>query len=402
MKVNDRPVASHARSMNRDVTTYAYTPAGRLESEQRTGQVAYSRVYEYNLDGSRRSVYRNDALNGAHHDFYEYDLVSGRLRAVEDRVSGVPPYPRHEFVWNPEGTLARWENNQPNRYARVFGYDEEGRLTKIERDYGNGSLQLAYEYGYNSDGVRVWKQDVLGQQEYRYICRSGCGGIPMRVYNRAIGGTSWRSKYCILLTFSEILYNDEVSRGWLSGTQIFRIEEDTSLEFHYKDRFGNPVIAFIYPLNRQRAEWLEDRSVFPYAHAWIEFDPGCETLNGRPQKGWGFYPGTGGAGSSSVGGGQGSVQDDTGRRGVVVGWIDDPICVKALCECVRQSAQNPPNYCFPSYVCGSWVVDMIACAEQRAGKQCLQKPKSDPPPPPLPPHRPFPQPTGPCGGQPCP
>ncbi len=42
-------------------------------------------------------------------------------------------------------------------YARVFGYDEEGRLVRIERDYGNGSLQVAYAYGYNSDGVRVWK-----------------------------------------------------------------------------------------------------------------------------------------------------------------------------------------------------------------------------------------------------
>jgi hypothetical protein len=138
-------------------------------------------------------VYRDDALNGAHHDVYEYDAVSGRLRAVEDRVSGEPPYPRHEFVWNPEGTLARWENNQPNSYARVFGYDEEGRLVRIERDYGNGNLQTAYEYGYNSDGVRVWKRDVLNQQEYRYVCRIGCGGVPMRVYHRAMGGTSWAS-----------------------------------------------------------------------------------------------------------------------------------------------------------------------------------------------------------------
>ncbi|GIV07960.1 MAG: hypothetical protein KatS3mg019_0051 [Fimbriimonadales bacterium] len=46
---------------------------------------------------------------------------------------------------------------------------------------------------YNSDGVRVWRQDALNQQEYRYVCRIGCGGIPMRVYNRAIGGTSWNT-----------------------------------------------------------------------------------------------------------------------------------------------------------------------------------------------------------------
>ena len=66
-------------------------------------------------------------------------------------------------------------------------------MTKIERDYGNGNLQTAYEYGYTGDGVRVWKRDTLNQQEYRYPCRIGCGGVPMRVYHRAIGGASWAS-----------------------------------------------------------------------------------------------------------------------------------------------------------------------------------------------------------------
>ncbi|GIV09698.1 MAG: hypothetical protein KatS3mg020_0635 [Fimbriimonadales bacterium] len=200
-------VAQSVERPSGDVTAYTYTPAGRLESEGRTGQVAYSRVYAYNPDGSRAMVMRDDALNGEHHDFYEYDAVSGRLRAVEDRVNPTPPYPRHEFVWNPEGTLARWENNQPNSYARVFGYDEEGRLVRIERDYGNSSLQVAYAYGYNSDGVRVWKQDVVSQQEYRYVCRIGCGGIPMRVYNRAMGSNSWASVEDYLPAGNALGYN---------------------------------------------------------------------------------------------------------------------------------------------------------------------------------------------------
>jgi hypothetical protein len=149
-----------------DTTIYTYTPAGRLESEVRAGQVWYSRYYGYNLDGSRQWVLREDAVNGSHWDVYSYDEVSGRLASVQDVWTGEA----NGFAWNPEGTLARWE--EPNSYARVFGYDEEGRLVKIERDYGNGDVQLAYEYGYNSDGVRVWKQDVLNQQEYRlgYVC----------------------------------------------------------------------------------------------------------------------------------------------------------------------------------------------------------------------------------------
>ncbi len=50
-----------------------------------------------------------------------------------------------------------------------------------------------HEYGYNSDGVRVWQWDVLNGQEYRYVCRIGCGSVPMRVYNRAMSGGSWAS-----------------------------------------------------------------------------------------------------------------------------------------------------------------------------------------------------------------
>jgi len=136
-----------------DTTKYAYTLAGRLESEVREGQVRYSRYYGYNLDGSRAMVMRDDALNGAHWDVYAYDPVSGRLASVMDTVP--EPDVVHSFVWNPEGTLARWSSNEPNSYARVFGYDEEGRLVKIERDYGAGGVQVAYEYGYNSDGARV-------------------------------------------------------------------------------------------------------------------------------------------------------------------------------------------------------------------------------------------------------
>jgi hypothetical protein len=106
-------------------------------------------------------VMRDDALNGTHWDVYAYDPVSGRLASVTDTVP--EPDVVHSFAWNPEGTLARWE--QPNSYARVFGYDEEGRLVKIERDYGAGGVQVAYEYGYSSDGARVWKRDVRNGQE---------------------------------------------------------------------------------------------------------------------------------------------------------------------------------------------------------------------------------------------
>ncbi|GIV07194.1 MAG: hypothetical protein KatS3mg017_0396 [Fimbriimonadales bacterium] len=37
----------------------------------------------------------------------------------------------NSFVWNPEGTLARWDDPSV-AYDRVFSYDEEGRLVRIE------------------------------------------------------------------------------------------------------------------------------------------------------------------------------------------------------------------------------------------------------------------------------
>jgi hypothetical protein len=202
--IADNPLGIVIQSVERpsgDTTVYAYTPAGRLESEVREGQVAHSRYYGYNLDGSRAMVMRDDALNGSHWDVYSYDEVSGRLASVQDVWTGEA----NGFAWNLEGTLARWE--EPNSYARVFGYDEEGRLVRIERDYGGGDVQLAYEYGYNSDGVRVWKRDGLAGQEYRYICRIGCGGVPMRVYNRAMSGGSWASVEDYLPAGNALGYN---------------------------------------------------------------------------------------------------------------------------------------------------------------------------------------------------
>jgi YD repeat-containing protein len=228
-----------------DTTVYTYTPAGRLESEVREGQVWYSRYYGYNPDGSRAMVMRDDALNGTHGDVYAYDPVSGRLASVQDELTGEV----HSFVWNPEGTLARWE--QPNSYARVFGYDEEGRLVKIERDYGAGGVQVAYEYGYNSDGARVWKRDrrdMQNEQEYRYVCGIGCGGVPMRVYNRPMNGGSWASVEDYLTIGNLVLYYNSTGSymdyRWLPGHWLGSLSRGEIGKMVYRDVFGvTPVPA---------------------------------------------------------------------------------------------------------------------------------------------------------------
>jgi hypothetical protein len=180
-------------------------------------------------------VLRDDALNGTHWDVYAYDPVSGRLASVQDVWTGET----NGFVWNPEGTLARWE--EPNSYAQVFGYDEEGRLTKIERDYGAGSVQVACEYGYNSDGARVWKRDVLNEQEYRYVCRIGCGGVPMRVYNRPLSGGSWASVEDYLPAGNALGYNQNWQYQYSGGELLMMTASGEPSVYYPMDSNGLAV-----------------------------------------------------------------------------------------------------------------------------------------------------------------
>ena len=116
-------------------------------------------------------------------------------------------------------------------------------MTKIARDYGNGNLQTAYEYGYNSDGVRVWKRDLLNQQEYRYVCSTSCTGV-LRTYKRR-----WDEPYLLVETYagslSSVLYCREdglfVELRWLAGHAIFGMSTPVRLLMIYKDRFGSQI-----------------------------------------------------------------------------------------------------------------------------------------------------------------
>jgi hypothetical protein len=74
-----------------------------------------------------------------------------------------------------------------------------------------------HEYGYNSDGIRVWKRDGLNGQEYRYVCRTGCGYVPMRVYNRAMSGGSWATVEDYLPAGNALGYNENWQYRYSGG-----------------------------------------------------------------------------------------------------------------------------------------------------------------------------------------
>jgi len=145
--------------------------------------------------------------------------------------------------------LARWE--EPNSYARVFGYDEEGRLVKIERDYGSGGAQVAYEYGYNSDGARVWKRDVLAGQEYRYVCRIGCGGVPMRVYGKSFSSSRFILVDTILFVRNVIMHqikDHDVIAIELTNSTIMMPLSSPQYQIFINDSFNISVGSIPYPV----------------------------------------------------------------------------------------------------------------------------------------------------------
>ncbi|GIV07716.1 MAG: hypothetical protein KatS3mg017_0918 [Fimbriimonadales bacterium] len=189
-----------------DVTAYTYTPAGRLESEGRTGQVAYSRSYAYNPDGSRAFVIRDDAVNGSHWDFYAYDAVSGRLESVLDVWTGEV----NSFVWNPGGMLTSLQAGE--RYI-FYDYSEEGQVVAIRlADRSSSTLIATYEY--NSDGRLVSISDSAW--ELRLSCGSICRDMPLRTYGRKVGASQWQTLNVSLLD----------RRGRLVSTHKMLTEED--------------------------------------------------------------------------------------------------------------------------------------------------------------------------------
>ena len=232
-----------------DVTSYAYTPAGRLESEGRTGQVAYSRTYAYNPDGSRDFVIRDDAVNGSHWDLYSYDAVSGRLESVLDVWTDEV----NSFVWNAEGTLARWIGPVPTAegqsitYERLFEYDERDFLTRFSRREGVEEVHLLQEFRYNGDGCLVHLVNYWENKEYRFGCSLGCGTGIMRTYSRPLMGLGgdWMAQEDYVHTPTSWWFSDPFASGELRSPNAVWYQDLRAgggvYAGYVKDSFDEPV-----------------------------------------------------------------------------------------------------------------------------------------------------------------
>ncbi len=141
------------------------------------------------------------------------------------------------------------------------------------------------------------------------------------------------------------------------------------------------------------ASWMEVPWIIPgvgYSHAYIRFD----LIKCDGDTSAGFWPpgsrvacgGTGSGSSKSSSdsctgtsswtsckpckgkprSGRGTINmpDPDAGYGSSIAQINDLAFELALCACIRRSKQNPPEYKFGSYVCGSWVADMWECARR--------------------------------------
>jgi len=162
-----------------EVLEIIYDDANRTVTEQRTGELAYTKVRVYNADGSLQSEsYSTEQVQSWF--LYVYD-EGGRLEQIVDLRRG------NMYIFQWDGAwLRRWEASDRS-YARLFRYDEEGRVTQVDRqDLQTGEVRLGLEYRYQWGGGRWYKRDHMRGIELRETC----GGVVS--WYREEGSADWK------------------------------------------------------------------------------------------------------------------------------------------------------------------------------------------------------------------
>ncbi|MEJ5252194.1 MAG: hypothetical protein WHX60_09935, partial [Armatimonadota bacterium] len=183
------------------VTTYQYDAVGRLLREERVNNRPYLGEYQYDASGSRTYARRVEGGVETHRGSYTYD-GAGRLIQVVDAATNQTEV----YTWHADGTLSSFPG--PG-YVRRLEYDEEGRLIRIRRDFGNGNVQLAYEYGYGFDGGRRWRKDYVNGVWTRYPCGVACGAGELVEQRSDLSGSQWTTSALYLQGISLVRRNDE-------------------------------------------------------------------------------------------------------------------------------------------------------------------------------------------------
>ena len=213
------------------VTKYSYDSIGHLLSESRTGQNPYSGVYSYDASGQRKTAVT--VTNGAitHNGAYSYD-GAGQLTQVVDSATGLT----EQYGWNADGMLASYPG--PG-YTRRLGYDDEGNLTQISRDYGGGNVQPAYQYAYGADGGCRWRKDLSNNVWTWYPCGVACCAGELVEMQSDLTGNSWTPSAQYLRGLGPIRRNGEYHHfDPVGNAGVITSSSGTILSSNLYDQFG--------------------------------------------------------------------------------------------------------------------------------------------------------------------
>ncbi len=154
------------------------------------------------------------------------------------------------YTWNADSTLASYPG--PG-YTRKLSYDEEGWLTKIDRDNGT-TITPVFEYGYGFDGNRRWRKDLAGNTWDWYPCGVACCAGELVTMRSTNGGSSWTSNVSNLPIIDGTFANGITKLNSLSGqgvtTTTSAVSTTTSYDLMGVERIGLESRAF---LNADRA-----------------------------------------------------------------------------------------------------------------------------------------------------
>jgi hypothetical protein len=174
-----------------------------LQSRNRTGANPYASTYTYNSRGLRATAFRSEGGVTSHDGTYTYDNAS-RLSTVTQ-----PGVTTENYTWWADGTLKSLPG-QTSSYTRKLDYDEEGRLTLIQKD-ASGTVTNLFEYGIGFDGkCRSTKDIVSGVWTWLPCSVASCAGELAELQSTNSGAT-WTTLGVALRGQSLVRWNSDYS-----------------------------------------------------------------------------------------------------------------------------------------------------------------------------------------------
>jgi len=176
-------LSSVAEGPTSATTSYTYDAAGRLLTENRTGANPYASTYTYNSRGLRATAFRSEGGVTSHDGTYTYDNA-GRLSTVVQ-----PGLATENYTWWADSTLKTLPG-QTSSYTRKLDYDEEGRLTLLQKDVC-GTVTNLFEYGIGYDGARRSTRDIQNNSWTWLPCGVACCAGELTELSSDLSGSTW-------------------------------------------------------------------------------------------------------------------------------------------------------------------------------------------------------------------